>query len=61
MEFHQVPVGFGLALSANTAAMKRYGNMSKEQQQDILRKAHRLHSQQEMYTLVANLANGNMQ
>ncbi|MBQ7857544.1 MAG: hypothetical protein IJ351_02780 [Oscillospiraceae bacterium] len=60
MDFYQVPIGFGLALSANTAAMNRYAHLSETQKQDILNKAHNVRSEEEMYTLVATLANGTM-
>ena len=55
MDFYNVPVGFGLALSANTAAMNRYAQMSEQQKQDILNKAHNVRSEKEMYELVASL------
>ncbi len=58
MDFYQVPIGFGLALSANTAAMNRYAHLSETQKQDILHRAHNVHSDEEMYALVASLANG---
>lgn len=58
MDFYKIPIGFGLALSANTAAMNRYAHMSESQKQDILQKAHNVRSEQEMYSLVASLANG---
>lgn len=61
MDFTTVPIGFGLALSANTAAMNHYAHMSEPQKQDILNKAHNVRSEMEMYTLVADLANGAMQ
>ena len=61
MDFYKVPIGFGLALSANAAAMNRYSQMTNSQKQDILNKAHNVHSEMEMYTLVANLANGGVQ
>ncbi len=60
MDFYQVPIGFGLALSANTAAMNRYSHLSEAQQQSILNKAHSIQSEEEMYSLVASLAGGNM-
>lgn len=60
MDFYQVPIGFGLALSGNTAAMNRYAHLSESQKQDILNKAHNVHSEEEMYSLVASLANGTM-
>lgn len=61
MDFYKVPIGFGLALSANTAAMNRYAQLSESQKQDILNKAHNVRSEKEMYTLVARLANGTIQ
>lgn len=61
MDFYKIPIGFGLALSANTAAMNRYAHLSETQRQDILNRAHNVRSDQEMYDLVARLANGVMQ
>lgn len=58
MDFYNVPVGFGLALSSNTAAMNRYARLSEAQKQEILNKAHNVRSEKEMYSLVASLANG---
>lgn len=58
MDFATVPIGFGLALSSNTAAMNRYAHLSESQKQDILNKAHNVRSEKEMYALVATLANG---
>jgi len=61
MDFYKIPIGFGLALSANTAAMHRYAHLTEVEKQDILNKAHNARSEKEMYALVANLANGTMQ
>ncbi|MBE6975668.1 MAG: hypothetical protein E7439_00500 [Ruminococcaceae bacterium] len=58
MDFYQVPIGFGLALAGNTAAMNRYTHLTEEQKQTILNKAHNVRSEQEMYSLVESLANG---
>ena len=60
MDFTTVPIGFGLALSGNTAAMNRYAHLTQSQKQEILNKAHNVRSEQEMYSLVASLANGTM-
>ena len=60
MDYQNVPVGFGFALSSCTAAMNHYAHMSEPQKQDILNKAHNVRSETEMYTLVADLANGTM-
>ena len=58
MDFYQVPIGFGLALSANTAAMNRYAHLTEKQKQEIINQAHNVRSEKEMYALVANLAIG---
>ena len=31
MDFYKVPIGFGLALSANTAAINRYAQLSESE------------------------------
>ncbi len=61
MDFDNVPVGFGLAMAGNTAAMNRYAHLSETQKQEILNKAHNVQSEKEMYALVAQLANGTME
>ena len=61
MDIQSVPLGFGLALSANTAAMNRYAHLSETQKEDILSKAHNVRSEEQMYALVASLANGTIQ
>lgn len=58
MDFSEVPIGFGMALAQNEAAMVRYAHLAKDKKQDILNQAHNIHSEQEMYALVASLANG---
>lgn len=60
MDFTTAPIGFGLALSGNTAAMNRYAHLTQSQKQEVLNKAHNVRSEQEMYALVASLANGTM-
>ena len=60
MDFYKVPIRFGLALAVNTAAMNRYARLSESQKQDILENAHHVHSEKEMYSLVAGLTNGTL-
>ena len=60
MDYKDVPVGFGLALSGNTAAMNRYAHLPEEERQAVIRKAHNAKSEKDMYALVASLANGTM-
>ena len=61
MDFYKIPIGFGMVLAQNTAAMNRYAHLSESQKQDILNKAHNVRSEKEMYSLVASLANGTIQ
>lgn len=61
MDFYKVPLGFGMALAQNEAAMLRYAQLNDRQKQDLLNKAHNVRSEREMYTLVASLANPTMQ
>ncbi len=61
MDFYKVPIGFGLALPGNTAAMNRYAHLSEQQKQDVLNRAHNVRSEKEMYALVASLANGTLE
>lgn len=60
MNFSEVPIGFGMALAQNEAAMLRYAQLSEPQKQEILNQAHHVSTEQEMYNLVAGLANGVM-
>ncbi len=61
MDFYKVPIGFGMALSANTAAMNRYAHLTEPQKQDILNRSHNVRSEKEMHDLVASLAHPAMQ
>ena len=58
VDFYQVPIGFGMALAQNEAAMLRYAQLEEAEKQNILNKAHNVRSEKEMYTLVASLATG---
>lgn len=58
MDFSKVPIGFGMALAQNEAAMNRYAQLDEAQKQDILSRAHNVRSEQEMRSLVASLAGG---
>ena len=61
MDFYKVPVGFGMALAQNTAALNHYAHLDEVQKQEVLNRAHNVRSEMEMYTLVANLASGFME
>ena len=55
MDFYKVPIGFGMALAQNTAAMTHYASLTESEKQSILDKAHHATSQREMHDLVASL------
>lgn len=59
--YNNVPIGFGMALSGNTAAMNYYAHLPEAQKQAILSRARGIRSEMEMYTLVADLANGEIE
>ena len=61
MDFYNIPIGFGMALSQNIAAMNYYAHLPEEQKQEILGRAHAVRSEREMHDLVASLAHPTMQ
>ena len=58
MQQNDVPVGFGFYLNQNTAAMNRYAQLSEGEKQAILDRAQFATNKEEMYAIVASLANG---
>lgn len=50
-----LPMGFGMALAQNTEAMRSFCHMPLEKQQEILAKAHSVHSKAEMKALVKSI------
>ena len=61
MDYCSIPIGFGMALSSNTAAMNYYAHLPEFKKQEILTRAHGVRSDEEMYALVADLANRGME
>lgn len=55
MDFYKVPIGFGMALAQNSAAMNCYAHLTESQKQDVLDKARAVRSEKEMYALVESL------
>ena len=53
-------MGFGMALNQNTEAMIHYAAMSPEQQKTIRDRASSIQTKEEMYQLVAQIANGTL-
>lgn len=56
MDFYKVPIGFGMALAMNHAAMESYAAMTEQQKQEILSKAHNARSEKEMHELINSIA-----
>ena len=61
MDFHKVPIGFGMALAVNEPAMNIYSRMTEEQKQAIINKAHNVRSEKEMHDLVNSLTHSTIQ
>lgn len=58
MDIHELPLGFGFALAQNPEAMRAYTGMTREQQSQVLEKAHSVSSKREMQALVKGLTAG---
>lgn len=56
MEFHEVPIGFSMALAMNEPAMAAYAAMTESEKQEILNKAKNAQSKHEMHQIVNNIA-----
>lgn len=56
MDFYKVPIGFGMALAMNHAAMESYTAMTEQQKREILSKAHNARSEKEMHELINSIA-----
>lgn len=55
MNFAEVPIGFGLALAQNEAAMNAFAMMTREEKQSIWNRAHQAKSEQEMHQIVSDI------
>lgn len=56
MDFYQIPMGFGMALSMNPVALNVYSAMTEDQKQAILREAGNVKSEEEMHRIINRLA-----
>lgn len=57
MEKRELPLGFGMALAQNEAAMHAFEAMTEAQKTAVLQRTHSVRSKQEMQQLVAGLEN----
>ena len=51
-----LPLGFGMALAQQPDAMKKFSNMTDDEQNRILSEIHNIDSKQEMQSFVSRLA-----
>ena len=61
MDFGEVPIGFGMALAQNEEATNAYAMMTREQKNEILKKAHNARSETEMNQIVRDIVDYRMQ
>lgn len=57
----ELPLGFGMALAQNEAAMYKFGSMTEQEKQSVLQRVHSVHSKAEMRQLVSDLGQGGIQ
>lgn len=51
----ELPLGFGMALAQNEAAMQRFESLTEEEKKAVLQRTHSVSSKREMQQLVASL------
>ena len=57
MESNMLPLGLGMALAQNEAAMQRFTSMTEAEKQARIAQCHQVKSKQEMQQLVNQLTN----
>ena len=60
MDERSLPLGFGMALAQNEAAMHRFEMLTEAEKQEVIQRTHAVRSKGEMRQLVAGLANDTM-
>lgn len=60
MDYYQVPLGFGMALSRNPQALNTYSAMTEEQKQAVLDRASHVRSETEMNQIVNDILRNRM-
>ena len=56
MDFTKVPIGFGMELAQDEAAMQRYAVLTQEEKRALLKRAHSARSETEMREIVMSIA-----
>ena len=57
----ELPLGFGMALAQNEAAMKRFEALSEAEKQAVVQSTHSIRSKADMRRLVAGLGSDGVQ
>ena len=55
MDRNMLPLGLGMALAQNEAAMKRFESMTEPEKQALIQRTHQVKSNREMQQLVNRL------
>lgn len=55
MDKIELPLGFGMALAQNEAAMQRFEALAPQEKEAVIRQTHQVNSKREMHSLVKNL------
>lgn len=55
MDYHNLPVGFGMALAMNEPALNAYSAMSEAEKRVILEKARNAQSETQMHQIVSDI------
>lgn len=61
MKGKELPLGFGMALAQNEAAMQQFESMTDSEKQALLQQARGVNSKREMQQLVAGIVSGGAQ
>ena len=61
MKGKELPLGFGMALAQNEAAMQQFESMTDSEKQAVLQQARGVNSKREMQRLVAGIVGGGAQ
>lgn len=56
MNGKELPLGFGMALAQNEAAMKKFESLPETERQAVVEQAHHVHSKREMRQLISGFA-----
>ena len=61
MKGNKLPLGFGMALAQNEAAMRQFESMTDSEKLAVLQQARSVNSKREMQQLVAGIVGGGAQ